>query len=593
MTGFWYLDDMARLRKEREAIDELADRVDWLTDVKWNIESGLSIDAIIHAHGQDYPVRLTYPALFPHVPPAVRPQNKAAERWSGHQYPDGTLCLEWGPDTWHPDVLGAQLLESAYTLFDIENAGNPPTRRHVPSRHQLSPGQEARGHFTRYFLSPDLQRFFHDFRAGNTGTVVFHRHFQSDSSLAVVQEVQVADGEPWRDSWPPTTLIEERDSPLIRKAILVMVDVATDIVRKISTVEQLDEFLAAQGAETLSAAQARLNPPRYPLSAMVVDCAGTPHFLFRNTGEDTVLKVVAPVSPGCFADAPRNPEELESLKEKKVGIVGLGSLGSKVAMTLARMGVGSFVLVDQGLFLPENVVRHVLTLHNVAEYKVLAVAHLLRQLSPLIQVETSTLHLTGQESNTSIANVTRKLANCDVIIDATADPRVFNILAGAAAAKARPLIWGEVFGGGLGGLVARSRPAKDLSPHALRGIFNHYTKQHPFEDHTPPTNYDTIDDEGNVQTATDGDVSIVAGYLAQLSADALLAHEPSAFPHSVYLLGFRRGWVFEGPFHNVAIPTDHLEEKAPNATADQALTEETMGFLSSLLKDNDAGTAPS
>jgi hypothetical protein len=42
----------------------------------------------------------------------------------------------------------------------------------------------------------------------------------------------------------------------------------------------------------------------------------------------------------------RIPSEFERLRDKKIGIVGLGSVGSKVAVSLARSGVRNFILID-------------------------------------------------------------------------------------------------------------------------------------------------------------------------------------------------------------------------------------------------------
>jgi hypothetical protein len=121
----WFLNDIPRLYQERQAIEKLSKTAPWLMGIEWVFERGLCLDAIIRVHDHDYEVRLCYPQFFPAVVPTVSPKDPK-ERWSTHQYPDGTLCLEWGPDTWHPDVTGAQVLESTYRLLDVEN---PPGTR--------------------------------------------------------------------------------------------------------------------------------------------------------------------------------------------------------------------------------------------------------------------------------------------------------------------------------------------------------------------------------------------------------------------------------------------------------------------------------
>ncbi len=127
---FWFLEDLCRLNAEKSAIEQLAGSTRWLVGFAWGIDGeGLYLDATICAHDFNYEVKMRYPTHFPYVPPAVHPSS-AEERWSAHQYVNGTLCLEWGPDTWYPSITGAQVLQSAYTLLEIENPQwIPPGRR--------------------------------------------------------------------------------------------------------------------------------------------------------------------------------------------------------------------------------------------------------------------------------------------------------------------------------------------------------------------------------------------------------------------------------------------------------------------------------
>ena len=79
---------------------------------------------------------------------------------------------------------------------------------------------------------------------------------------------------------------------------------------------------------------------------------------------------------------------LELLAQKRVGVVGLGSGGGFVALSLAMSGVGSFVLIDDDLLDASNVVRHVADSRYVGQPKVDAVADLIKHRNPKAQVET-------------------------------------------------------------------------------------------------------------------------------------------------------------------------------------------------------------
>ncbi|MBO9308379.1 MAG: ThiF family adenylyltransferase [Chloroflexi bacterium] len=81
-------------------------------------------------------------------------------------------------------------------------------------------------------------------------------------------------------------------------------------------------------------------------------------------------------------------DALAQLARKKVAVVGLGSGGGFVALTLAMSGVGHFVLIDDDMVEVANVVRHVADLRDVGRPKVEAVADLIRARNPNADVQT-------------------------------------------------------------------------------------------------------------------------------------------------------------------------------------------------------------
>ena len=107
---FWYLEDHARLATEREGLAQLQRRSAHVQSIEWKlIDCQLAFNASFAQLDVIILIEFIYPNLFPHVPPIVRPQDKIVLR-SGHQYQNGTLCLEWGPDNWHSSVTGVKVL---------------------------------------------------------------------------------------------------------------------------------------------------------------------------------------------------------------------------------------------------------------------------------------------------------------------------------------------------------------------------------------------------------------------------------------------------------------------------------------------------
>jgi molybdopterin/thiamine biosynthesis adenylyltransferase len=79
---------------------------------------------------------------------------------------------------------------------------------------------------------------------------------------------------------------------------------------------------------------------------------------------------------------------LELLAKMRIGVVGLGSGGGFVALSLAMSGVGSFLLIDDDVLDAHNVVRHVADSRYVGQPKVEVMADLIKHRNPNAQVET-------------------------------------------------------------------------------------------------------------------------------------------------------------------------------------------------------------
>jgi molybdopterin/thiamine biosynthesis adenylyltransferase len=80
-------------------------------------------------------------------------------------------------------------------------------------------------------------------------------------------------------------------------------------------------------------------------------------------------------------------DNLGRLAESHVGIIGLGSGGSFVALSLAMSGVGNFVLIDSDVLEEGNVVRHAADRRYVGWNKAKAVADLISHRNPKAKVD--------------------------------------------------------------------------------------------------------------------------------------------------------------------------------------------------------------
>jgi molybdopterin/thiamine biosynthesis adenylyltransferase len=273
----------------------------------------------------------------------------------------------------------------------------------------------------------------------------------------------------------------------------------------------------------------------------------------RWVGGDTAFEV-ALVPVGLPAVDERLPTSLvQRAKTAKVGIVGLGSIGSKVVTSLARSGVRSFVLVDGDVLLPENVVRHDTGFLAAGMLKVEAARERITSVASEPCDIRTYHHAVADASNATIhAQTLDALASVDVIVDATANPDAFNTLAWLASDARRPLVWGELFAGGFGGLIGFAHPTLTPCPSCVRGAFLAHADSWP-----PAPRSDsgapyagTHSDRPTV--ATDADVTVIAGLVTSTVLDTIegsLDHRSA-----VTLLGLREGWIFDRPLDTRSIP---------------------------------------
>ncbi len=572
----WYFQDDARVSCERAAITALDERVPWLKGPIWTLSgSNLAVQADIQVGEVDYPVVLEYPALFPAAPPTISPRDRS-ERWSGHQYlGSGELCLEWGPDNWEPGITGADLLESAYKLLSTEMGDGAEQQRAVASRHESSLGQDLRGSYIRVAVTPESNEFLAGLQEGTTGTFEF-RVVQCDGCASLhIQRIHPDGLEVWNaPALPKTMFIAGGFSHSGRFARTGLAD---------------DWFAGAPnlalrvGPEECGCAGAV--PPDDEIKTFSV-------LLLRNNSAD-VRVLMLPAKDGekvtqlrtfraSAGDGNRTGPSREMVAGKRVGVVGLGSAGSKIALTLARSGVRDFLLVDDDIFLPENVERHTLDYRNVGEHKVNGVKGQLEALSAYMKVEVAQLKLSGQEASSSVSYRLKQLSKCDVVVDATANPRTFDELAEIARQAGTPMVWLEVFAGGIGGFVARFRPGKDPDPFTARARFYSYLEDKQPAPGAPGEPYAGEDADGEPLIATDAEVGIIAHHAARLVSDILEEREPSAFPNSLYLIGLERGWLFEAPFHTIGLDIGVATETPAGKAG--SLSQDNIDFLGEVIK---------
>ena len=78
----------------------------------------------------------------------------------------------------------------------------------------------------------------------------------------------------------------------------------------------------------------------------------------------------------------------EKLKKAKVCILGLGGLGSNVAILLARSGIGYLKLVDFDIVEASNLNRQQYRISHIGMKKTEAIKTIIKEINPFVEVET-------------------------------------------------------------------------------------------------------------------------------------------------------------------------------------------------------------
>ena len=124
----------------------------------------------------------------------------------------------------------------------------------------------------------------------------------------------------------------------------------------------------------------------------------------------------------CLMMARHTPGVHQKVKKSVVGIAGLGGLGSAVAIALARIGVGTLILVDFDVVEPSNLNRQHYFLHQIGMPKVDALQENLLKTNPYVRIEPCRERLDRN-------NMERIFKKADVVVEAfdRADEKVMLI----------------------------------------------------------------------------------------------------------------------------------------------------------------------
>jgi hypothetical protein len=555
----WWVTDLRRLAAERAAVDEAVVE-GWFRLIRWCLhDHRLAVQGVITVHGTEYPVRLVYAEQFPAVPAWVEPRDPDVH-WSEHQYgPGGPLCLELRPDNWHPSATGGDVLRSAYNLLRAEDPLGSGRQERVPSAHHI-------GAIQGYHLGQNpvligrgcLSRI----REGTAvGLRAIRCAFADDVwPILVFDAVDEASG-----AQPPGPNILEG-----RQEVTVVLGRGSASQDGPLSRRELGRMLGLNLQEDAGPG---------PLLALAV-CDGDV-IPYHSTDADSVFPRTLVSLPD---DVGARSGHAVSMSQKRVTVIGLGSVGSKLAESLVRAGVMRLGLVDGDVMLPGNLERHTLDWRDVGFRKAHAVRRRLLNIRPGLDVWVFAENLNWQRSTRRHATLIEILVKSDLIVDATGDVPTSLFLGAIASESNVPFVSVEVLEGGIGCIIARAVPGRDGSYGQGRAGLLAFCELQAV---APPTSgtrpYEALAEEGAVVVADDAAVSVAAGHAARTAIDVLQGADDEGSP-AWLLIGLRRAWIFEGNgttvgLHVPATPDLSVQDQGPESDEERSARDLALSIL--------------
>ena len=201
------------------------------------------------------------------------------------------------------------------------------------------------------------------------------------------------------------------------------------------------------------------------------------------------------------------------LKDQKLSIIGCGALGSEIADSLCKAGVGHALLTDRDELRAHNSVRHCLGLDKVSWPKSLGLAEYLLLHNPFVEV------YAPQRKDILLTDLDEFLPAGFLGVSTIADDNTEAFLNENAVESGRTVFYCRALRGGKAGRIFRVIPGQDACKACLSLYQSTY--QPDFIDIPEDPNLPTITNECNnpVRPGSAADLKIIASFAARVIID--------------------------------------------------------------------------
>lgn len=147
--------------------------------------------------------------------------------------------------------------------------------------------------------------------------------------------------------------------------------------------------------------------------------------------------------------------ELTGVERAKIVLVGVGSLGSKVAIELAKAGVGRLVLIDGDYYDVNNAVRHELPAWLAGTHKTIGMAIVCQQANPFCEIEWDSREIGSKRDDAE--RFLERLDGADLVVETTGSRAVTRVVERYCRIADVPLVSASLTSGSRGGDIVLLR----------------------------------------------------------------------------------------------------------------------------------------
>ena len=554
-----------KLKDEREEITKLEMINDDPVTFKFNL----------FIKGNNYPFELMLCNYFPYQPIIIKSLDN---NWhSIHQYSDGSMCLKWGVDNWHEELSIKDLVLNLIELIEVENPLGDE-HRIAEDGDSFTIGQQlnrSTGSYTLFYEDSEIENLP---SRGNGVLQIFGANKKVICFIEKIGENVIRDNlinqKAKRVKFNYKKIEEnfsnEKFNELRKKARSNSISIYIFIDKTIGV-----EKICFKSEEDLK----KYNKKR-PFKTSFFDKDGKKMETYPD--EFFPRSFIFQIKSLNISDEKEKRVPLtKEVKEKNVAILGLGSIGSRVLIDLARAGFENFTIVDDDIFMPYNVIRHELFNKYIGFPKVKALSDFIKEeINTKARVVSYNFAVNGQESSTEVQELLEYLSTTDIIVDCTADSNLIFGINEVVMKHDINYISGSVISGGIGNVLTKRCKGSNLSVIDLLESQKKFFQMNGIDNFLQNDYSATFGETQYV--ASMSDCSLIAGLVGKNVINILQENDEYA-ESDIYIMSTSNNFI--GPAYSVYSALGHKREYDP-PKLDEKLVERGRYYYNNYIERN-------